>query len=270
MVEHLRRSWAGRVERSRIAVSLTDALPAAGMFSRGKGTLDPRVFDPITEQVRPEIRQGILDLLDGYWGLPYGDWRRWARVYIAGSAASYWWDSDHDLDVLIGIDKQALDAARPQNLLVTEAEVAQHLSRGLKEDLNPQTADWLGFSVTFYVNPGSYDIREIRPYAAYDLSSDAWVVRPPVLPNDWGPEAFPVWWWKRAEAVADRIREVLALAEPQRTRLGVAIFNDLHAQRQNAYSPFGHGWQDWGNFLWQALSQWRLLQPLYALKHPEG
>lgn len=245
-------------------------LPTGGMFGRGAVTLNPRVFDVLSERVLPPVREAIIGALDAFWTPLYGDWRRWAKVYVAGSAASYWWSSDHDLDVLIGIDKVALETDRPRNRGVGEAETIALLNRGLHSGLTSQTKGLLGFDVTYYVNPRSYDIRNIRPYAAYDLTADAWVVHPPVLPDEWGARSFPESWWWQAEALAQRAWEILALSDPGRTQLGIALFDDLHEQRRNAYSPWGHGWLDWGNFIWQVLSQWGALAPLYRLKHPTG
>jgi 5-methylcytosine-specific restriction endonuclease McrA len=262
---HLREAWASQVT----GVSIP-ALPDKGMFTRGRVNLDPRIFTP-EERLRPDLRAAIIETLDGFWGPLYGNWQRWARVYIAGSAASYWYDSDTDLDILIGVDMGELRRQRPQNIGVSEADVCAHLDHELKTALDPLTTDFRGTGMiaTFFVNPGSYDIRVIKPYAAYDVTNNEWAVHPPVLPEDWSAKHFPMEWWRRAATVAARITEILSQVEPERTEVGVALFDSLHELRQRAYSPLGLGWTDWGNFLWQVLSQWRLLQPLYKLKHPE-
>lgn len=258
----VREQWARRIAGRQWP------LPTAGMFSRGKPTLDPRVFDS-TNDMLPEVRLGVIGLLDEFWRPKYGEWQEWAAVYYAGSGASYWWDSDRDLDVLIGIDKNALDAARPQNIAVTETEVCAHLDRELKDVLDPTTTTWMGFTTTFYVNPGSYDIRNIKPYAAYQVSAGTWAVPPFKPPADWGPQSFPEEWWRRAEALANHITDLMDEPEPGRTYEGVALFDALHAGRQRAYSPQGDGLVDWGNVIWQVLSAWGVLQDLYHLKHPE-
>lgn len=264
MSEHLREGWGRQV----VGVSIPD-LPDAGMFDRGSDHLDPRVFDG--DRLKSEMRAAIIETLDGYWGPLYGNWQRWAMVYVAGSAASYWWSSDTDLDILIGVDMTELRRQRPQNIGVSEEEVCAHLDHGLKTDLDPLTTNFrgTGMTATFFCNPGSFDIRVIKPYAAYNVTTDTWAVHPPILPEDWGAKYFPMDWWRRAATIAGRIAEILEEPEPERTELGVSLFDAMHAQRNKAYSPLGFGWTDWGNFNWQVQSQWHMLQPLYRLKHPE-
>lgn len=266
------RSWA-----QHVGVMADDGWrPTAGMFSPGKPMLDPRVFE-LDEKMRPEVREAVLKALDDFWTPLYGpEWKTWARVYLAGSAASFWWNSDYDFDTLIGINLDVLRAARPQNIEVSDADILAHLNHQLKNDLDPTTAAMVfapgekPFAVTFFCNPGSWDIRNIKPYAAYSLTDNAWVVHPPNLPADWGPKYFSADTWRRIEMVERECQEVLALPEPARTQAGVALFEQLHGWRQLAYSEFGHGWLDFGNVLWQTLglSPDRLLPRLYQLKHP--
>lgn len=253
---------------SSLTAAVDRPLPTGGMFSPGEDELDPRLFGP-GAKLKPEVRQGLIDLLDNYWTPKYGDWQAWAHVFICGSAVSHWWDSDVDLDVLIGIDKEVLDRLRPANAQYTEEEVCATLSADLKTNLDPLISSWNGFVVTAYVNPFSYDVRSIHPYAAYDLLLDEWVVPPPDLPPDWGPQNFPEDWWAEVDLLGDQITALLERPEPQRTYEAVAMFDRLHEDRQRSYSRYGRGWMDWGNFAWQALSAWGLLPKLYRLKHPE-
>jgi hypothetical protein len=265
------RRQPGAHREDRLA-AVDDWLPDKGMFTPGQPTLDPRIF--AGEVMRPDARAVVMGLLDGFWRPQYGDWTAWAKVYLAGSGASHWWDSDGDLDILIGISLPALVAARPQNAGVSEAEVCAHLNHGLKADLDPATAAYdLGppkpMEVTFFCNPGSYDIRAIHPYAAYDISADRWVVRPPDLPADWSARSAPQWVAAHARQVAAMARHVLALPEPERTLQGTALFNRLHEWRQQAYAE-GGGWLAFGNVVYQFLQQTpdHLLSRLYLLKHP--
>lgn len=260
----VREAWARRIAATQ------RPLPTGGMFSPGNTTLDPRIFDIETEQMRDDVRTMALATIDAFWTPRYGNWQGWARPYLCGSAASYWWDSDADFDCLIGIDKGALDRARPQNRVVSEEDVCLHLSKEMKEELDPTTTDFVGgLHATWFVNPDSFDISDIRPYAAYDITNNAWAVHPPKLPRTWGPQDFPVTMWEDANEIADHIERILKRPEPERTMEGVALFGQLHALRQRSYRRGRDGWMDFGNFAWQALSQWHVLQPLYRLVHPE-
>jgi hypothetical protein len=256
-VKHLTSLWRRLGRRT---------LPVEGMFSPGQDTLDPRIFDG--DRMRTELRLAVLSLLDGFWTPKYGDWRKWARVYLAGSGASHWWDSDVDLDILIGINKEALDQARPQNVGVSEEDVCGHLNVEFNRDLETTTLEWHGFKTQFHCNPGSWNIQDINPYAAYDITNNEWAQKPPVLPPDWGPHAFPDFWWDEVNTTADQIETMLLHGEVpfDQVEEGAAFFDKLYSERQRAYSLWGNGWVDYGNFQYQVLSQWGVLQPLYRAK----
>lgn len=99
-----------------------------------------------------------------------------------------------------------------------------------------------------------------------------WVVHPPVLPANWGPDSIPEETWRRCEQVAREAEEVLSLPEPERTAAGIALFNWIHEGRRAAYSANGGGWLDPGNVIYQYLSlhPLHLLRSLYLTKHPEA
>ena len=242
--------------------------PDKGMFSVGQDTLQPNIYQGGI--MRPEIREGILEILDAFWKPRYPNWKAWSHVYHAGSGASYWWDSDVDFDVLIGIDKEMLDLDRPQNAPFTEEEVCRTLTAELHRELNPMTANWQGMKTTWFVNPGSYDIRAINPYAAYSITYDKWAVKPVSVPPNWNPDYFPERWWDEAEQIAKDIDLLMSRDdEIERREDAIALFNELKAERQKAYSDWGNGWLDWGNFIYQYLTQTGHLRALYLEKHPE-
>lgn len=257
--------------RNAKAATLDSWRPTRGMFARGQDTLDPRLFDTQSQEMLPSVRKAVLDTLGAYWSPQYGQWQDWAKVYLAGSGASYWWDSDADLDILIGVDLDRLRQARPANKEVADSEIIAHLNKGLQTDLRPTTTDFLGFEATWFINGDAYDIEVIHPYAAFDITADEWVVKPPVLPANWGPDSIPEETWRRCEQAARSAQEVLSLPEPERTAAGVIYFDWVHEGRRAAYSASGGGWLDPGNVIYQYLTQHpeRLLRRLYLCKHPE-
>ncbi len=266
------RAWAQHVG------SLEGWRPSVGMFEPGRPTLDPRVFDLATEVIREDVRAGVVADLDDILSVRYPDWAAWTTVYIAGSGASHWWDSDTDLDVLLGLDLPALVASRPANAGLSEEVVCRTLTAFLKESKALTAARWYAddsgpWDTTYFYNPGSHDIANLKPYAAYDLLANRWVQRPPRLPADWGPASAPLAaMWPMVEQVAREAEAVLAIADPAaRAQAGIAFFDMVHAWRHLAYTPAGDGWLDFGNVLYQylALRPDHILRRLYLCKHPE-
>jgi hypothetical protein len=140
----------------------------------------------------------------------------------------------------------------------------------------PDGWNYIGpFNGTFYVNHDSWDIRRIKPYAAYDVTDDQWAVKPPHLPA-WGLKDFPEGkaLEQEARAVSAYVRAVLALPEPYRSQQGYALWNHLHSDRSRAFSDQGEGWWDPGNVLEKWLDQEGLWDQLVKVMvdvraHPE-
>ena len=251
--------------------------PTNVMYGVTQDHLDPRIFNLVTEIMRDDVRAYGLNSLDAFWRPKYGDWTQWAVLYLAGSGASYWWSGDSDLDFLIGVDLEKLRAARPANKEVSDEDIIAHLNHELITDLRPSMAAYQPdagdkpMEVTYFVNPGSYDIRQIHPYAAYNVSSNQWVVRPPEVSGADEATLIPDSVWRMCEQAAREAEQVLSLSEPYRTVAGIAMFDWVHEGRQVAYSPNGQGWLDPGNVIYRYLEQHprHLLRGLYLCKHPE-
>ncbi|MFH8483155.1 hypothetical protein [Streptomyces sp. NPDC018055] len=251
-----------------------DWLPHGHFFAPGKKDLDPRLFDG--DRMHPEIRQHLLSLLNSFWAPKYGDtWQSWARVYLAGSEASHFYGND-DLDVLIGIDYDAarhhVDAFTGEPDGALDTKLTDELRSGLNDDhrmLPGPDGDVGPFESTFYVNPGSYDIRVIKPYAAYDITRDEWAVRPVEVPDDFGPEKLPESTWDVFDALKTLIKAVGELPAGVREREGAALYDYLHTDRHSAFGPDGTGLYDPANATWKALDKapGAPLQQLIDWKH---
>lgn len=275
----------------------------SGYFSAPSNALDPRLFHG--DQIRHEVRTWILNTLYHYWTQHYARPLYWSRVWLAGSGISYQWNADRgngDLDVLIGVDWVQFRRFNPGYAGLSDADVADQINEQLHRDLWPQTAHariatqgpvdgptkglfWGEFEVTFYVNATGSDIRDIHPYAAYELGPEQWTVRPPVLPHD--PRTlYPQEWWTHinderhlAELLLKRHAQLQgAQAVQQRGTPGwvttgrqlgivgdqiVAMFNDIHGGRRTAFSEQGEGYGDFNNFRWQAHKKYGTAQALH-------
>jgi hypothetical protein len=243
-------------------------IPHERIFGPTQG-LDHRLFDG--DHLKPDVRRYIIDTLDRFWGPQFGDWTAWSIVYFAGSEASEWTsptlEGNNDFDVLIGVDyaefrrKQVRDRSFH---LMSDQEITDYLNIDLRR-LDEQTAEAMipvegtlvgPFSNTFYVNKDSYDIRAIKPYAAYDVSHDRWAVKPPELP-DWDIAKFPEGpgLIQECRAIAAQVRAILRMPEPYRTQQGYALWQHLHGDRSRAFGPQGEGWYDPGNVIEKYLDQ---------------
>jgi hypothetical protein len=217
-------------------------------------------------------------------------------VWLAGSGISYQWAGDRgngDLDVLFGIDYPEFCQSNPAFQGMPEDEFADLLNTDLKKTLWPRTAttDFNGqtYEVTYYLNPGTTagSIQGIHPYAAYNLTSDRWDIRPPSLPSN-PRDLYPAEWWKHIDAeqgharvLVDRytkLRSMMSSAHPNSATFknlitsqkivveqAKALFDDIHLGRKAAFGPGGEGYGDYANFRWQAHKESGTVQALNTL-----
>lgn len=250
--------------------------PSSGIFGPTTG-LDQRLFGPGGE-LRPEVREAVMARLDQALrvdsGLAGSDWQQWARVYLAGGSASEWAgnrpnEAAQDLDVLLGVDYGAARASSPALSRMDDAQVDAALNAALRSGFNE--SGWTpGFGGTWdltgYVNHAAFDVRAIKPYAAYDVSGGHWAVRPPHLPShslaDFDPAVLA-----QARALASEARAILRMPEPLRTREARALWERIHAERSQAFSDAGEGWTDPGNVAekWLAYAPGELLRRIREL-----
>lgn len=272
----------------------------SGYFRQPGPALDPRLFADGSERLKPAVRQTILDQLYDFWSGRYVDPESWSKVWIAGSAISYQWQADRggvgDLDVLIGVDMVRFRAKNPAFRGLPEPLVARHFNKQLHDELWPQAAEYSfqagedPFEITYYVNPGAADIRDINPYAAYDVTDDEWTVRPPDLPEDWDPFTyFSQDWWEAAtskisegEALVNEYRQVaadvgeLVPGSPawrnatarlsSVTKGAVGFFEEIHSGRRGAFGPGGKGYFGEQNVLWQYGKRQGVIDALRKIK----
>ncbi len=266
--------------------SEVDVSPSStSYFSKPETELDPRLF--IGTTLRPWVRNGIKRLLFEHLGIRYTNPNRWVSMWLAGSGVSYQWSASRDpgdLDCLIGINYPVFRQYNQEYVGLSNEEIAKMLNESFYESLMPKTKSWEGYELTYYVNPQS-DIRDINPYAAYDLMSDSWTVFP-----DKSPELpYSRSWEQRAKKDYDTAIELVsrytqALSEVRSNasntayrinaekRLqtivdqAVAFYEDIHAGRKVAFSKIGGGYSDFNNYRWQAGKRSGAVHALKAIK----
>ena len=277
----------------------------SGYFSRPSNALDPRLFDG--DRIRHEVSRWIVQTLYDYWRQHYSYPNEWSTVWLAGSGISYQWDADRgngDLDVLVGIDWPKFFDWNPDYRGLSSTEMADRFNEELHRDLWPKTAqtriatkgpvngptDGLfsgDFEVTFYVNATGSDIADIHPYAAYNLRTNRWTVRPPVLPED--PKTlYPKGWWDYVEderrladaliqrynhaqgAIRTSVPGTPAYSTNGRNLQVIAdqigtLYDDIHLGRRAAFGEQGEGYGDFNNFRWQAHKKFGTAQALHEV-----
>jgi hypothetical protein len=184
----------------------------------------------------------------------------------------------------MAVDFVQFRKANPEYSGLTDKEIADELNDQFREDLQLQTENWNGYELTFYVNPKATDIREIKPYAAYDLKYDEWTVTPdPQVEPPRNPE------WERvaqndsdmAKSINTRFESAMqdvrvshndALRRNAENRLtvaasqGNALYNEIHLNRSIAFSPEGQGYGDFHNYRWQAGKRSGAIQQLRGIR----
>lgn len=251
--------------------------PSSGIFGPTTG-LDSRLFTP-GHDLRQEVRGAVMERLDQALrtdrGLVGSDWQDYLRVYLAGGSASEWAgdrpnDTAQDLDILIGVDYDGWRGDQSVSIRpMSDAEIDAELNAALRKRFNDP--DWRPefggrWDLTAYVNPEAWDIRVIRPYAAWDISDSRWAVRPPHLPGHSAADFDPAI-LSEARAVLTQARAILRMAEPNRTRQARALWEHLHAERRRAFSIEGEGWEDPGNLIekWLAYAPGNILARIREL-----
>lgn len=253
-------------------------------FSSPGVGLDPRLF--ISGKLVPSVRASILRILLEHLRFHYYSPESYITVWLAGSAVSYQWTAARkpaDLDCLIGIDYIKFRQANQQYKALSDAQIASMFNADFREDLHPHTKEFMdAFELTFYVNVKS-DIRAIKPYAAYSLTTDDWTVQPEVK----APPKNKMWEQKVAkdksmttdilsryaealngisQATTDSARRNAESALKLAVEQGAALFDEIHKGRSYAFSPSGKGYEDIYNYRWQAGKQAGTVQALRKLK----
>lgn len=256
---------------------------ASGYFSQPTPDLDPKLFDPGTSHLRDDVRQHTVGLLQRAWGGRYNGSEHWATIWFAGSGVSHQWSAARDpgdLDTLIGVDFDRFRAMNPGYQGMPDADIADMMNVEFRTGLDVATANWQGFEQTWYVNATGTDIRNISPYAAYDVTHDRWTVEPIQLPQDWDPlNAFPQqYWdavneeWTQAKHIIESYNQVNGtggINAPFMARHAAqsakALFDSIHTERHLAFSRSGGGYKDYYNFRWQAHKRSGVIPALKAL-----
>ena len=123
------------------------------------------------------------------------------------------------------------------------------------------------FSLTWFVNPKAWDIRNIHPYAAYNVTDDEWAVHPLEVPKDWSAKSLPESYWSYAESLLNEIKAIGQLPPEERHRMAANLFEELHNHRSDAFSDEGKGLFDLSNIVekfldqhpdkpWEKLKEW--------------
>lgn len=250
--------------------------PTERIFTHTCG-LDHRLWDA-NEHLRPDVRSYIMQGLGSFWASRYHNWSTWSRVYFAGSEASEWTsdtlEGNSDFDVLVGVDFDVFRRYNSNYANLTNAAVAEKMNKEFKDGHlnNKNTYITIGgvktgpWDRTTFVNANAYDIRNIKPYAAYDVGEDKWIVRPPHLTH-WDIKSFPKEEVAELHAIENYVKAVLKLKEPERTQQGAALFQHLHSDRSRAFSDRGEGWYDVANVAEKYLDQEGLWAELIGCAH---
>lgn len=237
-------------------------------FAPVESTLDPDLFDG--ERMKMRVR---LDLVGAYGQfldqIAIGR-ERWLRGWVAGSAVTYQWRGNDDLDVLLGINFVGFRNANPAYNQMGDAEIASHLNDQMRTSLWPSLEGYMGrFDVTTYVNARGWNIGAMKPRAAYDLHADGWTVPP----SPSAPRVDPQWelqagmYHQRAKTAVERYSQALtdlqnathpaARVDAERrfsmsVDQAVSLFNAVHSGRRTAFSETGGGYESFEEYLWKA------------------
>lgn len=237
-------------------------LPEGKYWGPNSADNDQRLFQD--GGLRPEVRADLL----GKWSafcqyFNYMGWSQWSKVYFAGSQAAKWLDAEghgnNDFDVLVGVDYIRFRGWNPVFQMLSDQEISEKMTDQMRHHLNdsnytpPGSSDH--YDQTWYQNISSYDIRAIRPYAAYNVSDDVWAVKPLEVPSDWSAESLPESFWDVSEAEANLINVIAELPPVERQRVAEQVYDMIHEGRKAAFNKGGKSMFDFNNVVEKYLDQ---------------
>lgn len=253
-------------------------------FSTPAAGLDPRLFQ--NGKLRPNVRSAILRILTGHVDRKFTGSSGWMHVWLAGSGVSYQWSAQRDpgdLDCLVGVDFVQFREANPSYRGLSDREISKLFNEGFYKELQPSVERFLGsFELTFYVNVKS-NILDMKPYAAYSLTEDAWTVAPAAA----APQVNPQW---EVNVDKDRVNAINIMSKylTAKNRLeqatndavkanarsemrisqaqAINLYNEIHELRGEAFTEAGEGYTDYNNYRWQAGKRTGVVQALRHIK----
>jgi hypothetical protein len=253
-------------------------------FSKPDVGLDPRLFRD--SKLIPAVRSAVLTALFNYLTSQYQSPYDWTYAWLAGSGVSHQWAAKRDpgdLDCLVGINYNQFRQSNTRYSGLSDKEIASMFNDGFRTELWPATENFMdSFELTFYVNVQT-DITKIKPYAAYSLINDNWVVEPtidePKIGKDWfiGIEKDKSAASEIIARYATALNSVNQSTNPaarinaeRALKLAVdqasALYEDIHQGRKLAFSETGEGYLDYNNYRWQAGKESGIVQALGRLK----
>lgn len=268
---------------------------ASSYFTAPTSGLDPHLFDE-NEKMHLPVRNWLVRTVHAELAAKgFRGSERWLRVWLAGSGASYQWSAARDpgdLDILLGVDYARFREANVEYTGMSDKEISDDINDQLQAELWKRTAsqelNGAVYEVTWYVNPGSTDIRAINPYAAYDVDQREWTVRPIDLPAAGPGEWFDQSYADAVEADRQRAQEIIdrynrardevatatgprwfnaTTALTQASKDAVELYDSIHKGRHVAFEEQGQGYRDFANYRWQRGKLVGHVQALQAIKN---
>jgi hypothetical protein len=156
-------------------------------------------------------------------------------------------------------------------------------NEGFREEIYPETAEFMGvFELTFYVNIKP-NILDLKPYAAYSLTDDAWTVTPTheelAIDPKWEQKTqkdktmaieilkrYGTAMAKLEQSTNESARVNASSERENALTQAVGLYEDIHSGRKNAFSESGQGYGDWFNYRWQSGKRSGIVQGLQKLK----
>jgi hypothetical protein len=255
----------------RLAVGRLSLTPEETSYFVPPSTgLDPTLFAGTS--LKSDISRGVHSALYHFWSSRYSSPESWSHIWLAGSGVSYLWEAARDpgdLDCLVGVDYVSFRRSNPALAGLSDDEIQSVLNTELHDELWPLTDRWHGYELTFYALPTA-DIRELHPYAAYDVTEDRWTVfpdptpRPPIAPewetissSDTARAADIVNRYSKALDEQDGVNNPGLRLNAQITLRAAAreasdLYDEIHEGRSKAFSPEGHGFNDFNEYRYKA------------------
>lgn len=251
-------------------VGQVELTPGASSYeSTPEKEYDPMLF--LGDKLHGYVRDTLLAIVLNFLKTRYQNPEEWTTVFLAGSGVSHRWRAERepaDLDCLLTLNYNLFRQSNARFSGFSNQEIANQINSEIKTELHPKLLNYLGkYDITVFAVKED-NLKNIKPYAAYSVTDNEWLVEPSmdelVQNPDWEHvvdsdllntrtlmERYSNHLYSLLSANNDVARRNAEVHLVHTLEQAEAMYNTIHESRSQAFSSAGEGYLDFNNYRWQ-------------------